>query len=63
MTTYSMAVGDLDATRLALIDRFYSPSSRAFRESGGIGKGDDPKVAVELFPTTQYLARLIRSDD
>jgi SAM-dependent methyltransferase len=40
MMTYSMAVGDPDAARLDLIDRFYNPSSRAFCESAGIEEGD-----------------------
>lgn len=40
MTTYSMAVGHLDAAQLALVDRFYNPSSRAFCESAGISAGD-----------------------
>lgn len=35
-----MAVGDLDAARLALLDRFYNPSSRAFCESAGVAEGD-----------------------
>jgi cyclopropane fatty-acyl-phospholipid synthase-like methyltransferase len=111
--TYSMAVGGRDATRQALMDRFYNASSRAFCESAGIAEGDtvaelgcghgsmtrwlaervgsngvvyavvpgylehtradpadierhraflgrvipDPDVTVELFPTTQYVAR------
>ena len=40
MTTYGMAVGDTDAARLALVDRLYNPSSRAFCESVGIRQGD-----------------------
>jgi SAM-dependent methyltransferase len=39
MTTYSMAIGDLDTARLGLVDRFYNPSSRAFCESAGIAAG------------------------
>jgi ubiquinone/menaquinone biosynthesis C-methylase UbiE len=38
--TYSMSVGDRDATRQALMDRFYNASSRAFCESAGIAAGD-----------------------
>ena len=38
--TYSMAVGDFDAARLALLDQFYNPSSRAFCESAGVAEGD-----------------------
>lgn len=37
--TYSMAVGDRDAARLALLDQHYNPSSRAFVESVGITAG------------------------
>ncbi|WP_227979783.1 class I SAM-dependent methyltransferase [Nocardia spumae] len=37
--TYSMAVGDRDAARLALLDQHYNPSSRAFLESVGLTAG------------------------
>ncbi|MEV5651259.1 methyltransferase domain-containing protein [Nocardia sp. NPDC052254] len=37
--TYSMAVGDRDAARLALLDQHYNPSSRAFVESVGLAPG------------------------
>ncbi|MBV7706685.1 class I SAM-dependent methyltransferase [Nocardia nova] len=37
--TYSMAVGDRDAARLALLDQHYNPSSRAFLESVGLCAG------------------------
>lgn len=37
--TYSMAVGDRDAARLALLDQHYNPSSRAFVESVGLPAG------------------------
>ncbi len=40
---YSMAVGDLDTARLALLNDHYDPSSRAFCETAGISLGD--KVA------------------
>lgn len=38
--TYSMAVGDRDAMRQALMDRFYNAASRAFCESAGVAEGD-----------------------
>jgi ubiquinone/menaquinone biosynthesis C-methylase UbiE len=40
VVAYSMAVGQSDAARLALVDRFYNPSSRAFCKSAGIAQGD-----------------------
>jgi ubiquinone/menaquinone biosynthesis C-methylase UbiE len=35
-----MAVGDRDAARLALLDRYYNAGSRAFCESAGVAPGD-----------------------
>jgi SAM-dependent methyltransferase len=38
--TYTMHVGDADATRLALLGEFYDPASSAFLEAAGVSEGD-----------------------
>lgn len=42
MTTrsYSMRLGDADATRLTLLGQFYDPNSPAFLEAAGVEPGD-----------------------
>jgi SAM-dependent methyltransferase len=63
MTTYSMAVGDPDAARLALIDRFYNPSSRAFCESAGIAEGDAiAEIGCGHGSMTRWLAERVGPD-
>jgi len=63
MTTYSMAVGDLDAARLALVDRFYNPSSRAFCESAGIAAGHTvAEIGCGHGSMTRWLAERVGTD-
>lgn len=63
MTTYSMAVGDLDAARLALVDRFYNPSSRAFCESAGIAAGHTvAEIGCGHGSMTRWLAERVGPD-
>ncbi|MEZ0362853.1 class I SAM-dependent methyltransferase [Mycobacterium sp. pUA109] len=63
MTTYSMAVGDHDAARLALVDRFYNPSSRAFCESAGIALGDTvAEIGCGHGSMTRWLAERVGPD-
>jgi ubiquinone/menaquinone biosynthesis C-methylase UbiE len=61
--TYSMAVGDRDAMRLALVDRFYDASSRAFCESAGIAEGDIvAEIGCGHGSMTRWLAERVGPD-